>query len=65
MCQWQISFTADTFDHLLSDFGETGTYTCEAGEISGIANGNMPRSGTIDAALGELVWESIVYHVAP
>lgn len=63
-CPWQISFTEDIFSHLFSDYGEEGTYTCNDGQIMGLV-GNQPRVGTIDAALGELVWEDIVYHVAP
>ena len=65
LCTWKISFTADMFSHMLSDFAEQGTYTCDGGQISAITNGDVQRSGTIDADTGALVWETIVYHVAP
>lgn len=62
MCPWQLTFTADTFDHQLSDFGLQGTYTCADGVIDAVDMQQLAHGGTIDAATGELVWDEIVYH---
>ena len=62
MCPWQLTFTADTFDHQLSDFGLQGTYTCADGVIDAVDMQQLAHGGTIDAATGELVWDKIVYH---
>lgn len=62
MCPWQLTFTADTFDHKLSDFGLQGTYTCIDGVIDAVDMQQNAHGGTIDAATGELVWDEIVYH---
>ncbi|MFY0540951.1 hypothetical protein [Nannocystis pusilla] len=62
MCPWQLTFTADTFDHQLSDFGLQGTYTCKDGIIDAVDMQQLAHGGTIDAATGELVWDEIVYH---
>lgn len=62
MCPWRLTFTADTFDHQLSDFGLQGTYTCVDGVIDAVDMQQLAHGGTIDAATGELVWDEIVYH---
>ena len=62
MCPWRLTFTADTFDHQLSDFGLQGTYTCADGVIDAVDMQQLAHGGTIDAATGELVWDEIVYH---
>ena len=64
MCPWKLKFTADTFDHQLSDYGLQGTYTCVDGVIEALDMQQLAHGGTIDAATGELVWDEIVYHPA-
>ena len=65
LCNWTLSFKADTYSHQYSDIGEQGSYTCEAGQIKAVDGANGPHGGTIDAETGELVWDTIVYHPAP
>ncbi|MCY1065438.1 hypothetical protein OV090_11730 [Nannocystis sp. RBIL2] len=64
LCHWSIKFTADSFDHILSDYGLQGPYTCVDGVIEAFDLLQDPHGGTIDAATGELVWDDHVYHPA-
>lgn len=65
LCNWTLSFTADTYMHQYSDIGDSGPYTCEGGVITGQDGFMMPITATIDGATGELVWNDVVYHPAP
>lgn len=62
LCRWTLTFTDATYQHMYSDVGETGTYTCAGGVIMGKASGlDEDRAGTIDGATGALVWQTIAY----
>lgn len=61
LCNWSISFASDTYQHEYSDVGESGTYTCSNGEISGLDGGGNKRDGKINAATGTLIWQDVTY----
>ncbi|HEY0136632.1 MAG TPA: hypothetical protein VGB85_21260 [Nannocystis sp.] len=65
LCSDRVSFEADTFVYMSSDFGVTGTYTCEGGVIAGVDDGDGTYQGTIDAATGALVWNGNDFDVEP
>ena len=62
LCRWTISFTEASYQHMYSDVGELGTYTCAGGVIMGKSSGlGEDRAGTIDGATGALVWQAVAY----
>lgn len=59
LCHWSLSFAADgTFSWQYSDIGDSGTWTCADGVITGDASGG-PVEGTLDG--DALTWDDVAY----
>ena len=63
VCYWRVSFAESTFTWTYSDQGDTGTYTYDAGIVSGILDNasNTMVSGVYDSAAGTLTWNRRPY----
>jgi hypothetical protein len=64
-CRDQIQFLLDgTFTYFHSDYSGGGEYSCQDGVISEKKGQGTEEVGTIDAALGKLVWDGVSFTVS-
>lgn len=66
LCHWHITFSdGGSFYWQHSDYGQTGTYTCDGDAVSGMTNGGGTISGSWDSTRAQLIWDARAYAAAP
>lgn len=62
LCHWHLTLSANgswTWQH--SDYGESGTWTCAEGVVTGLISGPGAYTGTYDTVTGTLTWDGHDY----
>jgi hypothetical protein len=63
MCTWTLTFDASTWTWTHSDYGESGSWSCVDGAITGTSTSGT-YDGAWDPATGELTWDGLSYEVS-